>query len=373
MKKTCRFIGIIMMIITLILCFTGCAKTTKPEEIIIGVAWPFESNNSLFNEGIDMAVKEINDSGGINGQELKLLKVDDNSEVTKGIAAAESFSNNKSVQAVIGHRSSNVSLPASAIYEEAGLVMLSPASTAPELTHNNQYIYRIIPSDDVIAQKEAKYLAGQGLKKMVIYYSDDSYGRGLANSFEDQAKLYGITIVDRFNYYSGTEELHRLHSRWKAFSYDGIFVATSMPVGGQFIYDASQSGISGPFAAGNALDSPKLSVIGKEAAEGIIIGSVFDPGDESQQVQNFVKEFTKLYGQAPEYYAALGYDAVRILAAAFENTNKSDRVSVADGLRSLGKWTGVCGIHEFSKTGDDLGDLVVLKQLQEGVFVSLEE
>lgn len=374
MKKTCRYIGILMTFIMLILCLTDCTKTTKPEEIVIGVVWPFESNNSLFNEGIDMAVKEINDNGGINGQELKLLKVDDNSEVTKGIAAAESFSKNKSVRAVIGHRSSYVSLPASAIYEEAGLVMLSPTSTAPELTQNkNQYIFRIIPSDEVIAQKEAEYLAGQGLKRMVIYYSDDTYGTGLANSFEDQAKLYGITIVDRFNYYSGTDELKRLHSRWQAFGYDGIFIATSMPGGGQFIYDASQAGINGPFAAGNALDSPELSAIGKTVAEGIVIGSVFDPGHGSQQVQSFVKNFTILYGQAPEYHAALGYDAVRILAAAIENTNKNDRVSVADGLRSLGKWTGVCGVHEFSETGDDMGDLVVLKQLQEGEFVSLDK
>ncbi len=374
MKKTCRFIGIFMLFVTFILNSSGCMKKSEPEEIVIGVAWPFEANNSQFNEGIDMAVKEINESGGINGKELKLLKMDDNSEVTKGIAVSESLSEHESVRAVIGHRSSYVSIPASEIYEEAGLVMLSPASTAPELIRKeHQNIFRIIPSDDVIACKVAEYLAGQNIKRMVIYYSEDSYGEGLANSFEDQAKSHGITIVDRISYYSDAEELKRLHSRWEAFGFDGIFIATSMSGGGRFLRDAEQCGINVPFAAGNTLDSPELSSIGEAAAEGIVIGSVFDPYEGSQQVESFVDNFMKLYGQAPGNYAALGYDAVKILAAAIDNTDKSDRESVAEGLRSLGSFTGVCGVHEFSDIGEDLGDLVVLKQLQEGTFVCLEK
>lgn len=373
MKKICPHIGISMLIIVIIYFFTGCTKIVESKEIIIGVAWPFASDNSQFNEGIDMAVKEINESGGINGQELKLYKADDNSEATKGIGIAKNFAEEKSISAVIGHRSSYVSLPASAIYEEAGLVMLSPTSTAPELTQkNNQFIFRIIPNDDEIARKLAEYLAGQGQKRMVIYYSDDTYGKGLANSFEDHAKLFGITIVDRFNYYSGTDELKRLHSKWQAYGYDGIFIATSLQVGSQFIYDAGQAGINGPFAAGDALDSPELSVIGKTGAEGIIIGSVFDPG-ASEQAESFINNFIKLYGETPEMYAALGYDAVKILAAAMENTKGSDRNSVAKGLRDLGQWTGVCGVHEFTHTGDDGGDLVVLKQLQDGIFISLDQ
>jgi branched-chain amino acid transport system substrate-binding protein len=251
--------------------------------------------------------------------------------------------------------------------------MLSPTSTAPELTQkNNQFIFRIIPNDGEIARKLAEYLASQGQKRMVIYYSDDTYGKGLANSFEDHAKLFGITIVDRFNYYSGTDELKRLHSKWQAYGYDGIFIATSLQGGSQFIYDAGQAGINGPFAAGDALDSPELSAIGKTGAEGIIIGSVFNP-EASEQAESFVNNFVELYGETPEMYAALGYDAVKILAAAMENTKGSDRNSVAKGLRDLGQWKGVCGVHEFTHTGDDGGDLVVLKQLQDGIFRSLEQ
>lgn len=373
-EKKRRIFGSFILGLFLVFALTGCTQPEEPKEIVIGVVWPFAADNNLFNEGIDLAVKEINADGGIDGKELKLFKEDDGSEVVKGIAIAESLVENRSVRAVIGHRNSFVSIPASAIYEQSGLTMLSPASTAPELTQNNyQYIFRNLPGDDEIARQLAEYLAGQGLRRLVIYYSADAYGIGLANSFEEEAKQQGITIVDRFNYYSSMKELKRLHSRWQAFGFDGIFIASSLPGGAQFITDAGQIGVHGPFAAGDALDSPKLADIGGKGVEGTVVGSVFDPGSDSPEVQRFVAAFRETYSEIPTSDAALGYDAVRMLAAAIEKAGRQDRASIADGLRNLGRWQGVCGVHELSATGDDLGDLVVIKQLQDGEFIFLEK
>lgn len=371
-KKLYRFfIGSILLLLFLFY-LTACTQTTNPKEIMLGVAWPFASDQSLFEEGIDLAVEEINEDGGIGGQKLMLLKMDDASSATVGMAAAKSFSENESVRAVIGHKNSYISVPASAIYEEAGLVMLSPASTAPELTQNNgRFIFRIIPSDARLAQNVAEYLGDQGLERIVLYYTEDSYGKGLADAFEDQSLQYGITVVDRFQYYSGMEELKRLQNRWRAFGYDGIFVAAAISEGSQFIYDVGQAGIRGLFAGGNALDSSKLSEIDGVGEQRIIIGSVFDP-KSSEKAKSFTQSFTEKYGHAPDMYAALGYDAVRILADALNNSKSYDRGEIAKELRSMGRWEGVCGEHGFSETGDEVGELVVLKQLQNGKFSRLE-
>lgn len=363
-----------MVSFCLLLLLSGCTQPSESREIVIGVAWPFGGDSSLFSEGVDLAVKEINASGGVNGKELKLLKEDDGSEAVKGIAIAEALAENISVRAVIGHRNSFVSLPASAIYEQAGLTMLSPASTDPDLTKNDyRFIFRSIPGDDEIARKLAEYLGGQGLKRMVIYYSDDTYGKGLADSFEDQAKQNGITIVDRFNEYSSIEELIRLNSRWQAFGYDGVFIATTMPEGAHFIHDAGQAGITAPFAAGNSMESVELSAIGGKAAEGIVVGSVFTPYSDQPEVKSFVTSFRAEYQLEPTSYAALGYDAVKMLAAAMVKAGVEDRSAIAEVLRNMGKWPGACGMHELSPEGDELGDLVVLKQLQDGKFVYLEK
>lgn len=373
LKKT-TMCEIIIICTVLFLLLTGCTKLAEPNEIVIGVAWPFEADKNLFNEGIDLAVKEINSGGGIKGRELRLLKEDDGSELVKGMAIAESFAENNAIQAVIGHDNSFISIPAAAIYNNAGLVMLSPASTAPELTKNDyKYIFRNLPSDDEIARQLTLYLAEQGYQRMVIYYSDDSYGNGLANSFEDHAKLLGITIVDRFDYYTNLEDLRRLHSRWQAYGIDGIFIATTLSEGGQLISDAGQSGINVPFIAGDALDSPLLSKIGGKAAEGTIIGSVFNPYVDRPEVKRFVTDFLAEYHEIPSSDAALGYDAVKMLASAIENSDLNNRSTVAQELRNLGQWSGVIGIHEFDEKGDDIGDLVVLKKLLNGKLEYIEK
>ncbi|WP_242987376.1 ABC transporter substrate-binding protein [Anaerobacterium chartisolvens] len=357
----------------LLLC-TGCTQAEKPEDIVIGVVWPFAANNNLFNEGIDLAAKEINLSGGIKGRELKLLKADDNSELERGMSIAQSFADNKKIQAVIGHDNSFISIPASATYNNAGLVMLSPASTAPELTQNGYpHIFRSIPSDDEIARQLAIYAAKQGFRRMVIYYSENSYGTGLANSFEDHARAQEITIVDRFNYYTGLDNLRRLHAKWQAYGFDGIFIADTLHEGGQFIFDAGQAGINVPFIAGNALDSPSLSKIGGKAAEGTIVGSVFNPYMDRPEVKKFVSDFSKEYKQMPSTYAALGYDSVKMLSAAIESSDLNNRSTVAKGLMELGKWAGATGTHEFNANGDETGDLVALKKLQAGKFKYLEK
>ncbi len=370
MRRTFRIMSLCMVLLLLV---TSCGKSAELKDIVIGVAWPFATRNNLFNEGIDLAVQEINSNGGIKGKPLKLLKEDDGSEVAKGIAIAQSFADNTSVQAVIGHENSFVSIPASAVYNQASLVMLSPASTAPELTQNQyQYIFRNIPSDDEIARQLVSYLAKQGFRRMVIYYSNDSYGTGLANSFEDQARSQGIMIVDRFDYYSGLEDLRRLNSRWQAFGYDGIFIANSLSEGAQLMSDAGQAGIKGPFVAGDALDSPLLGTMGGKASEGTIIGSVFNPYGDRSEVKNFMKTFSEDYKEIPSTEAALGYDAVKMLAAAIQNSDLQDRSTVAEELRKLGQWSGVSGIHELDKKGDDMGNLVVLKKLQDGKFAYLD-
>jgi len=369
-RKKKALIALILVLALLILA-SGCQGTKSSEDIAIGVAWPFESNNSLFREGVDLAVKEINQGGGINGRKIKLVIKDDQGSVAVGMAVAQSFVKDRQVAAVIGHRNSFVSIPASRIYEEAGLVMLSPASTAPELTGKGyKSVFRNIPGDDQIAGRIANYCSQQGHKRMVVFYSEDSYGMGLANSFEDHAKKAGIQVVDRITYYGDLKDLERLHNKWKALDFDGIFIACGMPAGAEFIADGGRAGISARYYAGNAMDSPLLSEIGGRAADGTVLGTIFNPADTRQEVQKFIDNFTKEYYKAPSAYSAQGYDAVKILAAAIERAGAPDPQALAGQLRVLKNWPGVAGYHSFDQNGNDVGDLVVIKVLRDGKFQS---
>ncbi len=355
------------LVLTLLVLATGCMGTKGGGDIAIGVAWPFESNNSLFREGVELAVKEINQGGGIKGRKIRLVMKDDEASVAAGMAVAQSFAKERQVAAIIGHRNSFVSIPASRIYEEAGLVMLSPASTAPEMTRKGyRFIFRNVPSDEEIARKIAVFCSQQGQKRMVIYYSEDSYGVGLANSFEDHAKKAGIKVVDRISYYGDLKDLERLHNKWKALDFDGIFIACGMPAGAEFIADGGQVGISVRYYTGNAMDSPLLHEIGGRAAEGTVVGTIFNPADTREEVKKFVESFTKEYDKPPSAYSAQGYDAVKLLAAAIERAGDSDAAALAGHLRGMKNWPGAAGYHSFDKNGDDVGNLVVIKVLRDG-------
>lgn len=360
-----------MFCLSLSICLAACSRIESTDEIVIGAAWPFAADDTgQFEMGIDLAVSEINNAGGIGGRKVTLLKADDGAEIVGGLAVAKQLSDNSAVLAVIGHRSSFISIPASAVYEQAGVVMLSPASTTSGLTQNGYaFTFRNLPNDDQIARSLVEYASKMELHKMVIFFSDDTYGIELAEALEDQAKSQGIAIIDRLNFYAGEPELMRMLEKWEAFDFDGIFVASSMTEGIKFIIDARKIGIDCPFLSGNALDSSTLALAGGKFAEGTIVGSVFDPGDSRSEVQEFVEAFKKAYKKAPDAKAALAYDAMWMLATAAERANEPSRASIAVELRGLGEWTGVCGTHILGDTGDDLGNLVVLKELQGRDFV----
>lgn len=358
---------IFTLVFALLLLATGCMGTKDKGDIILGVAWPFESNNSLLKEGVELAVKEINDNGGVIGRRIQLVMKDDQASVSTGMAVAQSFAKNPQIIAVIGHRSSFVSVPVSRIYEEAGKVMLSPASTAPELTHKGyRYIFRNIPDDGDIARKVAFFASRQGHQRMVIYYAEDSYGIGLANAFEDHAKEAGIKIVDRITYYGDQKDLERLYDKWKALDFDGIFIAYAMPDGAEFIADCGRVGIAVPFFAGNAMDSPLLARIGGEPAEGTTVGTIFSADDPREEVRRFIQNFTGEYHELPGSYSAQGYDAVKLLATAIERAGAANSAAIAEQLRQMENWPGVAGYHSFDNNGNDKGDLVVLKTIRDG-------
>lgn len=383
-KRKSRVI-VILFLVTAALLIAGCSGDSlsgtravmaekKQGDIVIGAAWPFARNDGGLWPGLELAVDEINASGGIDGRQIRIIQKDDDASVTKGMAIAQEFAENPEVVAVIGHRNSYISLPAASIYEKAGLVMLTPASTAPDLTQQGyKYIFRSIPSDAEIARQLAVYAAGRGLKRIAIYYVDDSYGRGLANAFEDSAIDNGIDIVDRISYYGDLKGLVDLRRKWEALSYNAVFIADSASGGAQFIADARRAGITMPFLAGNTMDSPAFYTAAGVAAEGTVVGTVFNPLDARPEVQKFVKAYRAKYQKEPSQYAALGYDAVNLLAASIKKAGTTEPAKIAEALRGLENWPAAAGLHTFDETGDEKGNLVIKKVIKNGKIELLTE
>lgn len=374
-----------LAVVCFLLCLllAACDQHTIPEErasraseapadapIQIGVGWPLQSL-PRFNWGINMAVEEINAAGGVLGRPLLTIKQDDRSDVTQGRLIAQQFADNLDLVAVIGHSDSFVSLPASATYQFAGLLMLSPGSTNPALTMQGfDLVFRNVPTDDDIGRQLATYALTAGYRRMLILYQNDTYGRELGNVFERYAARFGIEIVDRRSYVEGQGTFAPILKLWKKLPFDAIFVAGNAPEAAIFIREARAADITQPILGGNGLDSPELLSAGGAAVEGVVVASFFHP--DLPTARDFTARFQATYGVLPDAAAAQGYDAVHLLAYAIEQAGSVVPAEIAAALHTVSRWSGVTGTHTFNERGDVVNKPIVLKVVQNGDFQFLQ-
>lgn len=327
-------------------------------DVVVAVVWPWEARKEIrFGEGLDLAVEEINARGGINGRTLRLLREDDRGSVNEGRLVAQRLAENTDVVAVIGHLHSYVTVPAAAIYDLSGLVMLSPASTDAELTSKGyERVFRGIFTDRDTGRQMADYAASQGFRRIGIYYVRNDYGRALANAFEERASGAGLSIAARASYDDSQAPTERSFANtleeWTQMELDAIFVAGQVPHAGHLVREIRRHGIQVPILGGDAMSSPALVQIGGEAAEGTVVISPFHATEPRPEVQRFTAAFAKRFSTDPDPGSALGYDAIRILAHAMERAGSADPEKVAPALRGLRDWGGVTGSFTFDSRGD---------------------
>ena len=253
------------------LCLGSCSdwddpKTARAErassakgDIVIGAVWPWQGPKGSLWTGIEIAVDEINDAGGVLGRRLRIVKEDDESSLAKGRLIAQKFAENLDMVAVIGHLNSYIALPASTIYQGAGLLFITPGASTYQL--NNQgydLVFRSIPSNRSVGQRMATYMAGKGYRRVVIYYVKDKNSQDMANYFEQQAKQLGLAIVDRRSFMQGTQDFGIAIQTWKdLYEFDALFIAANMPEAANFLIQARRMELNVPIVGGGGMDTPK--------------------------------------------------------------------------------------------------------------------
>jgi branched-chain amino acid transport system substrate-binding protein len=331
-----------------------------------------------YTEGLDLAVDEVNAAGGVNGRRVRLVRFDDHGSVDEGRLVAQRIAADPDVVAVIGHLQSYVTVPAAAIYDLSGLVLLSPSSTDPELTsHGYTRVFRMTFTDKAAGRQLAQFAAERRLRRVAIYYLRNTYGRELANAFEERANEIGITIVARRSYDPSdsvtTRTFEPIVKEWKTLDMDAIFLAGEVPSAGFFIAKAREAGLKATILGPDAMSSPALMRVSGSAAEGTIVGATFHPGEPRAEVQRFAAAFAKRYGVPPDSGSAAGYDAVRLLVDAMQRAHSSVPTEIAKALHATRDWPGVTGRVTFDDQGDAVGTRLVKLRVRNGRFEYLPD
>lgn len=343
-------------------------------DVVIAAVWPWAQQRGVhFGDGLQMALDEINASGGVDGRHVRVVRFDDQGSVDKGRLVAEQIGADPNIVAVIGHLQSYVSVPAAAIYDLTGLVMISPAATDPELTSQGyRRVFRTTFTDHSVGRRMADFAMSRGYRRVAICYIRDTYGRDLANAFEERATEIGLSVVARQSYDASGEVTDQtfdpVFREWRGSAMDAIFLAGEVPSAAQFIAQARRAGITAPIIGGDALNSSVLMQLAGPAAEGTVVPSVFHPDEPRTEAQHFTSTFRSRYGSPPDAGAALGYDALHLLVDAMRRSHSTVPDSVARTLHAMADWRGVTGTLAFDSAGNLVQQQVVTMVVRNGQF-----
>lgn len=339
-------------------------------DIVVGVPWPYGSPKGTYWNGVEMAWNEIQAAGGVLGRKLALVKVDDKQSVTLATRIAYDFANNLDMVAVLGTLNSYIAVATAPVYENSGLLFVTPGASVTRLTTQGyKYVFRSIPNNRGVGELLADHARARGYKRVLIYYVKNEYGLDLANAFEQRAYANGIEVGDRVSYMAAAGDYRLAMQHWRDFyRFDAIFLAASLPEGAEIIQAIREIGIRQPVFGADGLDSADFIRLGGAAVEGTETTAFFHPSEPAEHVRKFNAAYQQRYQRAPDSPAAAGYDAVHLLADAIRRAGTTVPSKVAEALRQPPGWRGVTGTHRFDARGDVQDKAIVIQVVRKGQF-----
>ncbi|MBC8101221.1 MAG: ABC transporter substrate-binding protein [Cytophagales bacterium] len=329
---------------------TAAAQDTSGSEIKIGHYASLTGETATFgvetNEGIELAIKQLNEKGGMLGKKFRVETQDDQSKPEEAATVVTKFSNDPQIVAVLGEVASSRSLRAAPILERAGLPMITPSSTNPDVTKVGPNIFRVCFIDPFQGYVMAKF-AHDDLKVTrvaVMHDQSSDYSVGLANVFKEEFAKMGGSITTDVSFNSKDSDFRGQLSQVKGA--EAIFIPGYYGEVGTIARQAREQGIDVPLMGGDGWDSEKL-VEGAggpgKALENCYFSNHYSKDDKSPRVQEFVKAYSAAYGKAPSGLAAMGYDAMMLLADAIKRADSIERPKVREALASTKNFPGVTG------------------------------
>jgi branched-chain amino acid transport system substrate-binding protein len=331
------------------------SATAALADIQIGVAGPMTGQYAAFGEqlkrGAEMAVTEINEAGGVNGEKLVLHVGDDACDPKQAVAVANDLVSKK-VVFVAGHFCSGSSIPASAVYAEENIVQISPASTNPKFTDERpgKGVFRVVGRDDAQGLVAGNFLAKNFKDKNIAILDDKSpYGKGLADETRKALNAAGVKEVLNESYTAGEKDYTALVSKLKEAKIDVVYVGGYHTEGGLILRQMRDQGLEALMVSGDAFNTLEFWTITGPAGEGTIFTFAPDPRN-NPAATDLVKKF-KEGGYDPEGYTLYTYVAIKVWADAVKAAGGTDFDKVVDALMKTDTDSAI-GKIRFDDKGD---------------------
>lgn len=344
-----------ILVLASCLAFAACAKKENQNTLRIGLAGVQTGTDgqlgSSMIKGAQIAIDEWNAKGGVLGKQIEAVSRDDEGKPDKAVTVAQELVS-LGAKAVIGHFNSGCSIPASAIYENRGVVNITPASTNPKLTEQGfKHVFRVVGRDDQQGKVAADFASSKlKVKTLAIMHDKSAYGEGIATEVKKTFEAAGGKVAlfdgigkDERDFRANLTKIKE--SGAEALYFGGLYAQT-----GPFVVQLREAGIKIPFLSGDGcIDQTFINTLSNHTDN---IFLTFGPDYKNlPSAKNFLETYRKKFG--PEGgYSIYGYDAVNVLLEAIAAAGTADPAKVAETLRGKTFQTAL-GPVAF----DDKGDL----------------
>ncbi|WP_346216524.1 ABC transporter substrate-binding protein [Caldifermentibacillus hisashii] len=328
------------------------------------------SYGQSISEGMELAIEEINDSGGVDGKKIKVVKVDNKSDNAEAASAATRLTSQENVLAIIGAATSGNTIAQAQIANDTKTILLSPSGTAPNVTENedgsiNEYVFRTSYIDPFQGTVAANFAAKElGVKTAAIYSDSASdYAKGLAAAFKETFQKAGGKIVAEESYVAGDTDFRSTLTRIKSANPEFVFIPGYYEEVGLIVKQARESGVTVPLMGADGWDSPTLvDLAGKDALNNTFITNHYSAQDPDTKIQEFVTKFKEKYkDKSPDAFNALGYDSVYLLVDAINRAGSLDREAVKDALAETKDISLVTGVVTIDKKHNPIKSATILE------------
>lgn len=363
--KLKKLVGLTLVMSLAVISVAGCAKKGGSTEngasggdskvFTIGGSGPLTGSAASYGisvkQGAELAIKEINDAGGVNGMTFKLNFLDDEAKAQPAISAYNKIMD-EGANAILGTVTSDSMLAITELTNEDGILQVTPSASVQDATKYKN-AFRVCFTDPLQGVTMADYAVETlGYKNIAVLYNiADNYSKGMAEAFMDEVKAKGGNIVAEESFVTDDVDFNTQLTTIKAAGADALFLPVYYQDAAYVINQAKQQGITLPLLGGDGWDGVLGQLEDPTLANGAIFLSPFAANDTAENVQKFVKSYEAAYNATPDQFAADGYDGVYIIKAALEKAGSADSEKMIAAMTEI-EVAGVTGNMTFTPEGE---------------------
>lgn len=326
-------------------------------EIRIGVAEALTGNAAQYGvpirKGFELAIGEINGSGGVNGNKIGLVIEDEQGKKEEAINVFKKLIFQDKVLMLFGPTLSNSAQASDPVAQSAKIVVFGTSNTADGITSIGDYVFRNSVTEADILPVTLKVASQKtGLKKVaVLYGNDDIFTKSGYDNFTKALQALKIPVTTTESFAKGDVDFKPQLTKIKASAPDAIVLSALVAEGGPIMVQARQLGITLPFIGGNGMNSPRIFELAKDNSDNLWVGSPWSIENPSGENKRFIDAYQKSHGALPDQFAAQAYDAMYIVVQALKKIKltgklEADRKALRDALPAT-QWNGATGPFKF--------------------------